>query len=101
MQAKGTPGVHFAVWAPNAHAVFVMGDFNDWDQHGLPLKARADSGIWEGFVPGALSGQSYKYHIESNWKAYQVDKADPMAFRAEEPPKTGQHHHQPGLYLGR
>ena len=87
-QVNGTDGVHFALWAPNAHSVFVQGDFNGWDQHSLPLRPQGQSGIWQGFVPGARAGQAYKYHIESNWKAYQVDKADPLAFWSEVPPKT-------------
>ncbi|MEW5913582.1 MAG: 1,4-alpha-glucan branching protein GlgB [Thermodesulfobacteriota bacterium] len=88
MEANGVAGTHFAVWAPNAHAVFVMGDFNGWDQHDTPLRARGSSGIWEGFRPGASPGQRYKYHIESKNLGYQVDKADPFAFQAEEPPLT-------------
>jgi 1,4-alpha-glucan branching enzyme len=88
MRAAGRDGVHFALWAPNAHAVFVCGDFNGWDEHSLPLRSRGESGVWEGFVPGAKQGQAYKYHIESNWQAYQVNKADPLAFWSEEPPRT-------------
>jgi 1,4-alpha-glucan branching enzyme len=88
MRADGVDGVHFALWAPNAHAVFVTGDFNGWDEHSLPLKSRGPSGVWEGFVPGAQSGQAYKYHIESNWQAYQVNKTDPVGFSAEKPPRT-------------
>jgi 1,4-alpha-glucan branching enzyme len=88
VEAAGQAGVYFAVWAPNAHAVFVMGDFNRWDQHSTPLEPRGDSGIWEGFVPGVEAGAHYKYHIESQNLGYQVDKADPLAFAAEEPPLT-------------
>ena len=87
-RVEGKDGVHFSVWAPNAHGVFVLGDFNGWDQHSHALHERGDSGIWEGFVPGAEHGQGYKYHIESKWKAYQVDKADPMANWSEKPPRT-------------
>ncbi len=83
-----TEGVYFALWAPNAHGVYVQGDFNGWDQHSHALRERGNSGIWEGFVPGAQEGQAYKYHIESNWKAYLVDKADPMANWSEVPPRT-------------
>ena len=83
-----TEGVYFALWAPNAHGVYVQGDFNGWDQHSHALRPLGQSGIWQGFVPGARTGQAYKYHIESNWKAYQVDKADPLAFWSEVPPKT-------------
>jgi len=85
---RGRDGVYFAVWAPNANAVFVMGDFNSWDQHSAPLEPRGSSGIWEGFVPGVEAGARYKYHLESKNLGYQVDKADPLAFAAEVPPLT-------------
>jgi 1,4-alpha-glucan branching enzyme len=82
-------GVSFAVWAPNASQVSVVGDFNDWDADAHPLKVREDgSGIWEGFVPGLPSGTIYKYHISSNYRAYQTDKGDPFAFAWEVPPRT-------------
>jgi len=65
----GVAGCHFALWAPNAHAVSVMGDFNDWNRHTHWLRRiHADAGIWEGFVPGVDLGQRYKFHIESNKK---------------------------------
>ena len=61
---QGETGVLFAVWAPNARSVAVMGNFNDWDPHGYPLRARDDgSGIWEGFVGGLANGAIYKYLI--------------------------------------
>ncbi len=81
-------GCHFSVWAPNAHMVFVFGDFNDWQKHSMPMVRKDQSGIWEAFVPGAKVGQSYKYHIESKYMAYKVDKADPIGFMHETPPKT-------------
>ncbi len=84
-----TPGCSFAVFAPNAERVFVMGDFNDWDKGSLPLRPRARSGIWEGFVPAVGPGAVYKFHIVSRHGDYRVDKADPFAFRAEPPPRTG------------
>ena len=87
-RSQGQDGVYFAVWAPNAQAVFVMGDFNGWDQHGNPLEPRGNAGIWELFVPGVTAGARYKFHIESRNMGYQVDKADPMAFTAEVPPLT-------------
>src|SRR4051812_39641001 len=69
--------VHFAVWAPNAERVWVKGDFDGWV--GQPLKARADqSGIWEAVLP-ASKGDLYKYHIESRYLGYRVDKSDPFA----------------------
>ncbi|MEO6422012.1 MAG: alpha-amylase family glycosyl hydrolase, partial [Candidatus Nitrotoga sp.] len=83
-------GVHFAVWAPNAVAVSVIGDFNGWNKTSHPLVPRADdSGIWENFVPGVGSGDCYKYHIASRDQNYQVDKADPCAMFSEVPPLTG------------
>ena len=85
----GTPGVRFAVWAPNAEHVSVIGDFNGWSKDAHPLTVRGDSsGIWQAFVPGVSSGAAYKYHIRSRYDGYQVDKADPFAFYAEEPPRT-------------
>jgi 1,4-alpha-glucan branching enzyme len=87
--ADGTPGAYFAVWAPNARRVTVMGDFNGWDKHGHPLAHRGNSGIWEGFVPGVGQGAAYKYHIQSRYHGYEVDKADPLASFAEVSPRTG------------
>ena len=86
---NGQPGCHFAVWAPNAHAVSVMGDFNGWQRHSHWLtQPHANSGIWEGFVAGAEAGQRYKFHIESAINAYKVDKSDPFAFSSEVAPAT-------------
>ncbi len=86
----GRAGVHFAVWAPNAVAVSVIGDFNGWNKLSQPLAARPDgSGVWEGFVPGLVSGACYKYHITSRDRNYQVDKADPYGMFSEVPPRTG------------
>jgi 1,4-alpha-glucan branching enzyme len=81
--------VVFAVWAPDAERVSVMGDFNDWNKESHDLKARGGSGVWEGTFPEPKKGSIYKYHIVSRTSAYQVDKADPFAFRHETPPKTG------------
>ena len=85
----GESGVHFAVWAPNAEQVSLIGDFNGWDRHTHLLRARGSSGIWEGFVAGLDRGCIYKYHVASRYGGYRVDKADPFAFHAETPPKTG------------
>jgi 1,4-alpha-glucan branching enzyme len=88
-ELEGRAGVQFAVWAPNAARVSVLGDFNGWDAAAHELSARGDSsGIWEGFVEGPAPGAVYKYHIESNQGGYRVDKADPFAFQAELPPQT-------------
>ena len=86
---SGKEGAYFAVWAPNARHVSVTGDFNGWNKMSHPLQPKASSGIWEGFVEGIPEGSIYKYHIESRYKSYNVDKADPFAFYAETPPKTG------------
>jgi 1,4-alpha-glucan branching enzyme len=82
-------GVHFAVWAPNAEAVSVIGDWNGWGGGGNPLVARADgSGIWEGVAAGARHGQGYKYRIGSRFGGYVVEKADPYGVFCELPPAT-------------
>jgi 1,4-alpha-glucan branching enzyme len=82
-------GTSFAVWAPNARAVSVIGDFNGWDPTADPLVSRGSSGIWEGVVASAEVGHVYKFHVESNLNGSRVDKADPYALRTEEPPRTG------------
>ncbi len=85
----GVAGVHFAVWAPNARSVSVIGNFNHWDRDHDFLTARWDSsGIWEGFVPGIGKGELYKYFIISNKNYYQVEKQDPFAFYNEVAPRT-------------
>ena len=82
-------GAAFAVWAPNAEAVSVMGDFNGWDRARHPLAPRPDgAGIWEGFIGGIGSGARYKYHIASRHNGYRADKGDPFAFSWEAPPLT-------------
>ena len=85
---NGQSGTYFAVWAPDARKVSVIGDFNGWNRTSHPLKPRGQSGIWEGFVPGVGNGAIYKYHIKSRYKGYKVDKADPYGFYHETPPKT-------------
>jgi 1,4-alpha-glucan branching enzyme len=89
LEAKGEAGCFFAVFAPNAEAVSVMGDWNGWDKGRHRLRPRGQSGVWEGFVPGVGTGAAYKYHIASRHEGYRVDKADPYAFAAEPPPRTG------------
>ena len=84
----GRPGTHFAVWAPNAERISIVGDFNDWKPNRHPLQVRNDSGVWEGFIPGVGEGTAYKYSIGSRYKRYHVDKADPFAFHNEVPPRT-------------
>jgi 1,4-alpha-glucan branching enzyme len=86
---NGERGTRFAVWAPNAEKVSVIGDFNNWNPRTNPLDPRWDgSGIWEGFVQGVEQGNIYKFHIVSNRKRHRLEKADPFAFLAEVPPKT-------------
>jgi 1,4-alpha-glucan branching enzyme len=84
-----TAGTYFAVWAPDAEKVFVIGDFNDWDKASHPLVPRGQSGIWDGFIPGVGVGAIYKYHIHSRYQMYKVDKADAFGVYFEGPPRTG------------
>ncbi len=85
----GRDGTLFALWAPNAESASVIGDFNDWDVNAHPLRVRADgSGIWEGFVPGVVGGERYKYHIASRFHGHRTDKADPFGLYSETPPQT-------------
>jgi 1,4-alpha-glucan branching enzyme len=85
--AGGRTGIHFAVWAPDAASVAVIGTFNDWDPTRDPLRPRATSGIWQGFVPGVEKGALYKYHVVSRYHGYRVDKTDPFSIFNEIPPK--------------
>jgi 1,4-alpha-glucan branching enzyme len=88
VEKDGIKGTYFAVWAPNARKVGVIGDFNDWNKGSHPLKPIEQSGIWEGFIPDISQGIKYKYHIISRYKKYEVDKADPLAFYAEKSSQT-------------
>jgi 1,4-alpha-glucan branching enzyme len=85
----GVAGVHFAVWAPNAKRVSVVGDFNRWDGRVHPLRSRGSSGIWELFIPGLSEGAIYKYEILSRSGALLPLKADPYGFAGELRPKSG------------
>jgi 1,4-alpha-glucan branching enzyme len=86
---NGLKGTYFAVWAPTANQVSVIGDFNHWVDGEYKLNVRWDSsGIWEGFIPMVEKGMSYKYKIHSNNNGYVSEKADPYARRFEHPPKT-------------
>jgi 1,4-alpha-glucan branching enzyme len=84
----GVSGCQFAVWAPNALKVSVIGDFNGWKVGKDALELRGSSGVWEGFVAGVGVGMAYKYAIESRYGDYKVAKADPYAFATEPRPKT-------------
>ncbi len=86
-QYADVTGTSFAVWAPNARGVRVVGDFNYWDGRGHPMRSMGESGIWELFVPGVGDGTCYKYDVlgaDGVWR----QKADPLAFRTEVPPST-------------
>ncbi len=87
VESEGVPGVRFAVWAPNAEVVSVIGDFNDWDSRRHPMRLRT-GGVWEIFLPHLPEGAAYKYHVRSRVQGFQEQKADPYALRAEIPPKT-------------
>ncbi len=82
-------GTRFALWAPNAESVSIVGDFNGWNPSAHRMQARSDeSGIWELFVPDVGAGTLYKYHLRSRIHGYTVQKADPYGFRTETPPRT-------------
>ncbi|HKJ48286.1 MAG TPA: 1,4-alpha-glucan branching protein GlgB, partial [Christiangramia sp.] len=88
-EVNGEKGVYFAVWAPTAKSVSVIGDFNYWLEGEHPLNVRWDeSGIWEGFIPGVEKGAKYKYKIHSNNNDMKLEKADPYALKCEHPPNT-------------
>ena len=88
IEVLGVGGTYFSVWAPNATAVFVKGNFNDWNNEAHPLKVRLDaSGIWEGFIPNIGQGEVYKYHIHG-YKGLKLDKGDPYANYWELRPET-------------
>ena len=87
VQQDGQQGVQFAVWAPNARLVSVIGDFNAWDPTANSMHS-TPAGIWEAFVPGVTHDALYKYHVVSNYGGYTVDKTDPYGFGAEIRPHT-------------
>jgi 1,4-alpha-glucan branching enzyme len=86
-EREGRRGVHFAVWAPNARIVSIIGDFNKWNPVANVMRS-TPAGIWEGFVPDIGEGAVYKYHVESQYDQFKVDKADPYGFAAEIRPQT-------------
>ncbi|MCM0667321.1 1,4-alpha-glucan branching protein GlgB [Flavobacterium tyrosinilyticum] len=89
IEVDGVKGVYFAVWAPTAHSVSVVGDFNYWTQGEHVLNVRWDSsGIWEGFIPDVSKGALYKYKIQSSINGVITEKADPFARYCEKPPHT-------------
>ena len=88
MQLDGVWGTRFAVWAPNAERVSVIGDFNQWDGRRSPMRFHPGCGVWELFVPGIGQGEHYKYELKTRYMGYMIEKADPVAFFAEVRPKT-------------
>ncbi|HEX3681310.1 MAG TPA: 1,4-alpha-glucan branching protein GlgB [Bryobacteraceae bacterium] len=85
--ANDRGGTQFAVWAPSARSVSVVGNFNGWQPHAMPLSP-AGGGIWQGFAHGVYAGTLYKFHVESNYGGYVASKADPFGFFHETPPRT-------------
>jgi 1,4-alpha-glucan branching enzyme len=88
LEMDGRRGTYFAVWAPNAERISVVGDFNGWNPDSHPMNPRENSGVWEAFLPGLDQGATYKYHIRSRYHMYTVDKADPYGYSNEVPPRT-------------
>ncbi|HEY3912470.1 MAG TPA: 1,4-alpha-glucan branching protein GlgB [Stellaceae bacterium] len=88
LEHQGVEGVAFAVWAPNARSVSVVGDFNSWDGRRMPMRRRGSSGYWELFVPGLRPGHLYKYQLHGPDGQLLPLKADPYAEQAEKPPGT-------------
>jgi 1,4-alpha-glucan branching enzyme len=88
MEINGIRGVHFAVWAPNARRVSVIGDFNKWDGRRHPMRVLGSSGIWEIFIPGFKEGEIYKFEIKSKSSKFILIKADPYAFYFELRPRS-------------
>ncbi|QIA09076.1 1,4-alpha-glucan branching protein GlgB [Draconibacterium halophilum] len=89
IEHNNTRGTFFAVWAPNAESVSVIGNFNGWQKEANILSRREDdSGLWEGFIPNVEKGEAYKYFIRSMFDGFEVEKADPVGFYSEQPPKT-------------
>jgi 1,4-alpha-glucan branching enzyme len=85
---QGVTGVHFVVWAPNAHRVSVVGDYNQWDGRRHPMTNRGATGLWELFIPDLPDGTLYKYEIRPRGQDAPLLKADPYAFAAELRPRT-------------
>jgi len=105
-EIDGATGVAFAVWAPSARSVSVVGDWNRWDGRVHPMRSLGGSGVWELFVPGIETGDRYKYEIRGADRVLRL-KADPVALAAEEPPKTAsvvfesQHRWRDGDWMAR
>jgi len=96
IEHEGAKGVHFAVWAPNAQNVSVVGDFNDWDGRRHPMRKRADIGVWELFIPDIGEWRAYKYQLTGPDGTVLPLKADPFAFASELRPATASITRDPG-----
>ncbi|MEZ4516374.1 MAG: hypothetical protein R3C44_05880 [Chloroflexota bacterium] len=88
VEVDGVKGVRFAVWAPNALRVSVVGDFNQWDGRRHVMRFHQGSGVWELFIPDIIEGDIYKYEIKTRYQDYMVSKADPVGFAGEMRPKN-------------
>lgn len=89
MTHEGVAGTHFAVWAPNAARVSIVGDFNTWDGRRHVLRKRGQTGVWEMFVPAIGEGEVYKFEVLDSNRNLLPQKADPVGFGSEHPPRTG------------
>ncbi|NJN54720.1 MAG: hypothetical protein HC804_08185 [Anaerolineae bacterium] len=87
-EIAGVSGVRFAVWAPNAQRVSVIGEFNNWDGRRHPMLFHHNSGIWTLFIPGLKEGALYKYELRTHYHEYTVAKSDPVAFASQMRPNT-------------
>jgi 1,4-alpha-glucan branching enzyme len=87
-EVNGIKGVNFAVWAPNAQRISVIGNFNHWDERVHPMQMIGDSGIWELFIPGVEAGAVYRYDLLSRFNGYRAKKTDPYGFYAERRPQN-------------
>src|SRR5258706_1706707 len=85
-EIDGVKGVSFAVWAPNAYKVSVIGTFNDWDKRVHPMRLNGSSGVWDLFIPEATEGDLYRYEIRSRIAAFPAEKVDPYGFKFERRP---------------
>ncbi|HET6516231.1 MAG TPA: 1,4-alpha-glucan branching protein GlgB [Thermodesulfovibrionales bacterium] len=88
VEIDGVKGVHFAVWAPNAKRVSVVGDFNNWNAKIHPMQSLGSSGIWSVFIPGIPEGMPYKFEVRSKIQKYVIQKSDPFGFFFELRPKS-------------
>jgi len=86
-EINGVRGINFAVWAPNAESIAVVGDFNHWDSRLHPMRKRIPSGVWELFIPDLEPGEIYKFRVTDCF-AQQIEKSDPFGFYSELPPRT-------------